>query len=77
MTSNEDREPAEDDLAAIEAEWPLIEAELFLVDAEIRVLTADDGASDLGWRRVRRAEARALRETTALYGRPAAPGVAA
>ncbi len=52
--------PTPDDLAAIEAEWPLIDAELDLVDAETRVLTADR-PSDLDWRRLRRAEARVCR----------------
>ena len=60
--SPDDDGPTPGDLAAIEAEWPLIEAEIALVDAEIRVLTADPDASPLDWRRLRRAEARVLRE---------------
>jgi hypothetical protein len=69
-------EPSSDDLAAIETEWPLIEAELMLLDAEIRVMTAEGGASDLDWRRVRRAKARVVREALAFYGKPSAPTVA-
>lgn len=53
-------EPSVADLAAIEAEWPLIEAELSVLDAEIRVLCAAGGPSPLDWRRLRRAEHRAL-----------------
>jgi hypothetical protein len=73
-------EPTPADLAAIEAEWPLIEAELALLDAEIRVLTAEGGASELDWRRVRRAKTRVIREALAFYGRSDAvtvPGEAA
>jgi hypothetical protein len=58
--------PTGDDLAAIEAEWPLIEAELALLDAEIRALTAEGGPSPLGWRRLRRAEQRVMRAMAAL-----------
>jgi len=56
-------EPTADDLAAIEAEWPLIDAELALLDAEITMLYAADhgGPSPLDWRRLRRAEARVTR----------------
>lgn len=57
--------PSPQELAAVEAEWPLVEAELALVDAEIRVLTADR-PSDLDWRRLRRAEHRVTRQMTAL-----------
>ena len=57
--------PTPDDLALIEAEWPLIEAEMELVNAEIRVLTVTR-PSDLDWRRLRRAEARVMREALAL-----------
>ena len=53
-------EPTADDLAAIEAEWPLIEAELAALDAEIRALSAAGGPSPLDWRRLRRAEHRVL-----------------
>jgi hypothetical protein len=58
--------PTDDDLAAIEAEWPLIEAEIALVDAEIRILTVHGQPSPLDWRRLRRAEARVMREVLAL-----------
>jgi Family of unknown function (DUF6284) len=58
--------PTADDLAAIEAEWPLIEAEMALVDAEIRMLTVHGRPSALDWRRLRRAEARVIREALAL-----------
>jgi hypothetical protein len=68
--------PSVEDLAAIEAEWPLIEAEIDLLDAQIRIIMADDDTpSDLDWRRLRRAESRVLREATEFYGR--APGAAA
>lgn len=59
-------EPTSADLAAIEREWPLIEAELELLDAEILILTAVGGPTALDWRRLRRAEARVLREAAAL-----------
>jgi Family of unknown function (DUF6284) len=58
--------PTGDDLAAIEAEWPLIEAEMALVDAEIRMLTVQGAPSPLDWRRLRRAEARVMREALAV-----------
>lgn len=61
-------EPTADDLAAIEAEWPLIEAELTLVDAEIRTLSAAGGPSPLDWRRLRRAQ----RQVLAIRSRPVA-----
>jgi hypothetical protein len=57
--------PTPDDLAAIDREWPLIEAEMELVDAEIRVLTVTR-PSELDWRRLRRAEARVMREALAV-----------
>jgi hypothetical protein len=63
-------EPTTQDLAAIEAEWPLIEAELSLVDAEIRLMTAVGGPSLLDWRRLRRAEQRVMREVAALVRNP-------
>ncbi|MFC0533957.1 DUF6284 family protein [Phytohabitans kaempferiae] len=69
--------PTVEDLAAIEAEWPLIEAELNLLDAEIRMVTADGNPSDLDWRRLRRATSRVLREAAALSARPADPSRAA
>jgi hypothetical protein len=52
--------PTAADLAAIEAEWPQIEAELAVLDAEIRALSVAGGPSPLDWRRLRRAERRAL-----------------
>ena len=61
-------EPSAADLAAIEVENPLIAAELDWLDAEISMLNADErgGPSPLDWRRLRRAEARVIRETFAL-----------
>lgn len=56
--SSEDPSPA--DLEAIEREWPLIAAELDVVNAQIAQLTAGPFASDLDWRRIRRAERRVL-----------------
>lgn len=55
-------EPSPEALAAIEAVWPLIEADMDVLDAEIAVIyAADRGApTELDWRRLRRAEARAL-----------------
>jgi hypothetical protein len=62
MTRNKpaSAEPTAADLAAIEAEWPLIEADLRVLDAQIRALSASGGPSPLDWRRLRRAEHRAL-----------------
>jgi hypothetical protein len=71
--SPDDEGPTADDLAAIEAEWPRIAAEIELVDAEIRALTAEGGPSPLDWRRLRRAEARVLRETAAFIARTTEP----
>ena len=67
-------EPSPEDLAAIEAEWPLIEAEIGLIDAEIALINAADhgGPSPLDWRRLRRAEARVTRVAAELAARPAA-----
>ena len=62
----EDREPTAAELAAIEFERPLIEAELAVVDAEIWIIRAPDGAGELAWRRLRRAQHRVLRAATAL-----------
>lgn len=56
----EQREPTDAELAAIEAEWPVVEAELELLDAQIVALTTRQGATALGWRRLRRAERRVL-----------------
>ena len=66
-----DHEPTAADLAAIDAEAPLIDAELAWLDAEIALLNADDrgGPTDLDWRRLRRAEARVIRETFAHLAR--------
>jgi hypothetical protein len=61
-----DAEPTGDDLAAIEAEWPLIEAEIDLVDAEARMAAANN-PSELDWHALRRAEARVLKAATAFY----------
>ncbi len=66
----QDREPSAADLVAIEREWPLIDAELAVVDAQVKLLNAEGGGSALDWRRLRRAEQRVLRETTALASRP-------
>lgn len=52
-----DREPSAEELAAIEAEWPVIKAELALLDAEIAVIQAGRArATALDWQRVRTAE---------------------
>jgi hypothetical protein len=58
-------EPSAAELAAIVAECPLIAAELDWLDAEITMLNADErgGPSPLDWRRLRRAEARVIRES--------------
>ena len=60
-------EPTAEDLAEIEREWPLIEAEMALLDAEIMCLSANGGPSPLDWHRVRRAEARVVRELLKLH----------
>ncbi|GII26516.1 DUF6284 family protein [Planosporangium mesophilum] len=65
--------PTDDELAEIAREMPLIEAEVALVDAEIRMVTAESGPSALDWRRLRRAEARVLREAAALATRAGTP----
>jgi hypothetical protein len=64
-------EPTAADLAAIETEAPLIDAELLWLDAEISMLDADErgGPTELDWRRLRRAEARVIRETFAHVAR--------
>ncbi|WP_433302292.1 DUF6284 family protein [Actinoplanes sp. CA-030573] len=71
MRDEFDFEPADADLDAIEAEEPLISAELVWLDAEITLLAAidRDAVSDLDHRRVRRAEARVIRETFAHVAR--------
>jgi hypothetical protein len=60
-------EPTAADLAAIEAQDALIGAELAWLAAEIAILDSDErgGRRDLDWRRLRRAEARVIRETFA------------
>jgi hypothetical protein len=67
-------EPTPEALAAIEAAWPLIEADMDVLDAEIAVINAADhgGPTELDWRRLRRAEARALAVAAELASRPAA-----
>ena len=62
-------EPTADDLAAIEAEWPLVEAELSVLDAEIRIVSAPGRPSPLDWRRLRRAQ----RQVIATHARMMAP----
>ncbi len=64
-------EPTVADLAAIDAETPLIDAEMAWLTAEIAMLDADErgGPTDLDWRRLRRAEARVIRETFAHVAR--------
>lgn len=64
-------EPTAADLALIDAERPLIDAELAWLDAEITLLAADErgGPTDMDWRRLRRAEARVIRETFAHVAR--------
>jgi Family of unknown function (DUF6284) len=71
--------PSAADLDAIEAEWPLIAAELDLLDAQIATIYAADhgGPTVLDWRRLRRAEARALAVAAELAARPASGKVAA
>jgi hypothetical protein len=76
VTSAPQEGPTPAELAAIEAEWPLIEAEIAVVDAQIRILTATC-PSELDWRRLRRAQARALRAARALLSCPVQPGRAA
>jgi hypothetical protein len=62
----EEREPTAAELAAIEYERPLIEAELAVVNAEIEIIRAGNGAGELAWRRLRRAQHRVLRAAAAL-----------
>lgn len=56
------KEPTDEDLAAIEAEWLVIEAELAELDAVIRIVTATREPSELDVREYRRAQRRVLRE---------------
>ncbi|MEU4216197.1 DUF6284 family protein [Actinoplanes sp. NPDC026623] len=74
LNDNDADEPTPDDLAAIDAEQPLITAELMWLNAEITMLNADErgGPSPLDWRRLRRAEARVIRETFAYVARSTA-----
>jgi hypothetical protein len=60
LPSVSDEGPTDTDLAKIEREWPLIAAELDVVNAQIAQLTAGPFASELDWRRLRRAEHRVL-----------------
>lgn len=64
---NHTDEPTAADLAAIETEEPLITAEMAWLDAEITLINADErgGPSPLDWQRLRRTEARVIRETLA------------
>ena len=62
----EEREPTVAELAAIEYEMPLIEAEMAVVRAETAIIRAGHGASELDWRRLRRARHRVLRTAAAL-----------
>jgi hypothetical protein len=62
----EQREPTATELAAIDHEMPLIEAELAVVTAEIGIIRAGYRASELDWRRLRRAQHRVLRAAAAL-----------
>ncbi|GAA1546790.1 hypothetical protein GCM10009827_078730 [Dactylosporangium maewongense] len=55
-------EPTAADLAEIERESDLIDAEIDLVQAEILLITAEPGPTVIDWHRVRRAEARVMRE---------------
>lgn len=63
-----EQEPTGAELAAIEAEWPEIEADLDVVDAMARMALADR-PSEIDWRRLRRAEHRALAVRARLTGR--------
>lgn len=76
LVSVVDAEPSAADLAAIEAEWPLIEAELDVVDAEAALALAGHRVSELDWRRLRRAEAHALRVGRKLAARPVVERIA-
>jgi hypothetical protein len=68
--------PTPAELAAIEAEWPLIEAEIAVLDAQIRILTVVR-PGELDWRRLRRAQARALRAARTLAAQTPPPDLAA
>lgn len=60
LSSVSDEGPSEADLAKIDREWPLIAADLDVLNAQIAQLNAGPFASDLDWRRLRRAERRVL-----------------
>jgi hypothetical protein len=65
-----DHEPTRAQLREIEAEWPLIAAEIQVVDAEIALAVAGPAATDLDYKRLRRANRRVLRAaTTAIHPR--------
>jgi hypothetical protein len=57
--------PSPEELATIEAEWPLIAAEVELTDAEIRVVSAAPYPCELDWHRVRQARLRVAHEALA------------
>ena len=59
------REPTQQELREIEAEWPLIAAELAVVDAEIAAARAGDEMTELDRRRLRRATGRLTRQLVA------------
>lgn len=63
-------EPTEEELAAIEREWPQIEAELAELDAWIQALGEGGRASSLDVRRWRRAQ----RQVLASHALPALDG---
>jgi hypothetical protein len=71
-TRLDDDGPTPEELAAIEAEWPLIEAEMDLLYAEIGLIDADPHPTPLDWHRMRRAEALVMRELVKLQ-RPTDP----
>jgi hypothetical protein len=54
------------EMAAIEAEWPLIEAEIVVLDCEIRILCADHFPTDLDVHRLLRAQRRVVCEAALL-----------
>jgi hypothetical protein len=67
-----DGEPTDIELRTIEAEWPLIVAEMAVVDAEIAAARMGDGMTELGRRRIRRAETR-LSQVIAARANPTQP----
>ena len=76
--SDQEPEPSDSELAAIDAHAPVTEAEVRLVDAEIAVLTAGHrSATDLDWQRVHSAERHVLAAWLALAAHQATPAEAA